>query len=89
MRNNQNGKRLQHYRTAILTLIVVVVLAAGGAPVVVTSLVQQSVNEAQLEITCENARTNIAQLHALQSIADRLGLPRDIEVSPLPEECME
>lgn len=82
------NNRLNRLRAWLLGLAVVVVVFGGAAPILVTTWLEDRVQEAEFDITCSSARSNIEQLTVLAQIARELGLPTSIEIPSLPEECM-
>lgn len=75
-------RRLREF-VGIFILPVFVVLALL-APAYVT----HRVDDIQLQVQCQSARSNVEQLLALQSIARELGIPRSFEIPALPSECV-
>jgi hypothetical protein len=71
-------------RTWVAVILVPIILVAAlAAPAYVTS----RVNEVQLSVTCQSARSNAQQLEALKSIAVDLGIPVRFTIPSLPPEC--
>jgi hypothetical protein len=64
-------------------ILPIVIVAALLAPAYVT----HRVNEVQLSVTCQSARSNAQQLEALRSIAMDLGIPVRFTIPPPLPEC--
>jgi hypothetical protein len=61
------------------------VVLALLAPAYVT----RRVDDIQLQVGCQSARSNVEQMHALASIARSLGIPRTFDIPKVPAECAD
>jgi hypothetical protein len=78
---NNVGIRLRTWVGVIL--VPIVLIGALAAPAYVT----RRVNDVQLSVTCQSARSNAQQLKALRSIAVDLGIPVRFTIPSPPPEC--
>lgn len=70
---------------ASIIALPIVIVAALLAPAYVT----RRVNDAQLAVSCQSAKSNAQQLEALKSIAEDLGIPVRFTIPPPLPECKD